>query len=340
MNTKTLEWLLEPEDPGVRYLAMRDLLHLSSDDAQFKAAADVAHRTGPIDTVLEAMNPEGYWEKPGPGYGPKYKSTVWAVTLLAQLGANISYDERIHTACQYVLDNSLTSDGRFSYNQKPYGTFDCLQGNLTWSLRTLGCKDDRLDLAIDWAARSQTGEGIAPQGVKQAAVHYMVYKCGPHFVCAANAKMPCAWGAVKVLLALATVEKTNRTQVVNDAIDLGLNFLLGVDPSTAAYPTPQGQLPNRSWWKFGFPVFYITDVLQIAEVLASLGLKEDVRVENLVELILSKRDPQGNWPMEYVYGSKTWGNFGRMKQPNKWVTLRALRALHVLAPDSVPGLKM
>jgi hypothetical protein len=33
------------------------------------------------------MNPAGNWVKPG--YSPKYRSTVWALILLAELGAHI-----------------------------------------------------------------------------------------------------------------------------------------------------------------------------------------------------------------------------------------------------------
>jgi hypothetical protein len=34
--------------------------------------------------------------------------------------------------------------------------------------------------------------------------------------------------------------------------------------------------------------------------------------------------------MEYDYTGKTWVDFGPKKQPNKWVTLRALRVLKMI----------
>ena len=45
------------------------------------------------------------------------------------------------------------------------------------------------------------------------------------------------------------------------------------------------------------------------------------------QLIKDKQDDQGRWPLEYEYTGKTWVDFGVKKQPNKWVTLRALRVL-------------
>lgn len=35
----------------------------------------------------------------------------------------------------------------------------------------------------------------------------------------------------------------------------------------------------------------------------------------------------GRWSLDYDYTGKTWADFGPRRQPNKWVTLRALRVL-------------
>ena len=79
-----LPWLLEPGDPGPRYLTLSRVLE--ADDAELKSARRKAHREGEIARVLARMESEGYWVAPGPGYNPKYLSTVWSLTLLAQLG--------------------------------------------------------------------------------------------------------------------------------------------------------------------------------------------------------------------------------------------------------------
>ena len=86
LNGDTLSWLLEEENPGVRYLALRDLLKLPVTDPDLIVARDKAHREGPIATILDAMHPNGYWVRPGAGYSGKYKSAVWSLIMLAQLG--------------------------------------------------------------------------------------------------------------------------------------------------------------------------------------------------------------------------------------------------------------
>jgi hypothetical protein len=328
LQKDSLPWLLESDNPGVRYLALRDLFQFSSDDRELKSARKLAHKEGPIANVLSHMNKEGYWVKPGPGYGPKYSSTVWSMILLAQLGASVDEDKRIAQACNYLL-SQMAEGGQFTTSSSgaPSGTVDCLQGNLCWSLLEMGCDDPRLKSAYEWMARTVTGEGIAPLEEKDAPVRYYAYNCGPTFACGANNKLPCAWGGAKVMLALSRLPVKARTPLIRKAIQQGVDFLFSVEPVTAQYPIGYGDKPSGNWWKFGFPVFYVTDLLQITEALTGLGYEDDPRLANTLEFIRNKQDREGRWPLEYDYAGKTWIDVGKKKQPNKWVTLRALRIL-------------
>lgn len=314
-------WLLAHPEPGVRYLALRDLAGLPENHADLVAARNAAYAEGPIAAVLSAMQPDGFWVVPGPGYHPKYTSTAWALILLAQLGAQISHEPRRKNACAYLLDHALTENGLFSVNGSPSQTIDCLQGNLCWALASLGCEDTRMEAAYEWMARSVTGEGVVPP------LRYHAYKCGPLFACGVNNKEPCAWGGVKVMLAFSQIPPARRTPLMEKAIQVGMDFLLDNHPEQAGYPSGPNNKPSGSWFRFGFPVFYVTDVLQIAEAAAALGYAADPRLNAACRFILSKRDSQGLWPLEYDYAGKTYGNFGAKKKANPWVTLRALRVL-------------
>jgi hypothetical protein len=326
-DEKTLSWLLEPESPGLRYLALRDLGDLPENDPELVQARRAAHNGGPIAEILSKMDPAGFWSKPGAGYNPKYFSTAWSLITLAQLGACVGEDERITKACSYLLDHAMANGGQFSINGAPSGTIDCLQGNLCWALLALGFQDPRLEFAFEWMARTVTGEGMASGEEKNAERRYYAYKCGPQFACGANNKLPCAWGAVKVMLAFGILPSARQTPLIQKAINTGIDFLFSVDPATAGYPSGSTGRPSQSWWKFGFPVFYVTDILQIVEALVTVGFEKDPRLSNAFQLIRSKQDDQGRWLLEYDLAGKTWIDYGQKHQPNKWVTLRALRAL-------------
>jgi hypothetical protein len=273
------------------------------------------------------MERAGYWVEPGPGYNPKYRSTVWSMILLAQLGAFVEEDQRITQACTYLLDHALTKGGQVTTSGAPSGTVDCLQGNLSWALLELGCDDPRLEIAFDWMARSVTGEGMASNEDRQAVVRYYAGKCGPTFACGANNKLSCAWGGAKVMLAFGKWPKKRHTPVIKRAIQQGVDFLFSADPAEAAYPSGYSNKPSQNWWKFGFPVFYVTDLLQVVEALVALGHGNDPRLSRALTMIREKQDENGRWALDYDYTGKTWVDFGAKKQPNKWVTLRVLRVL-------------
>ena len=136
------------------------------------------------------------------------------------------------------------------------------------------------------------------------------------------------------MLALSKVPSTLRTPTMRAAIDRGVEFLLSRDPAVADYPMGYAEKPSSSWFKFGYPIGYITDVLQNLEVLAALGKAQDTRLSHALELVKSKQDSQGRWKLEYSYNGKTWVDIERKGQPSKWVTLRALRVLKAAYPES------
>jgi hypothetical protein len=330
LNDDPMPWLLEDDaaNPGVRYLALTQLLNSPPDDAEVLEARRAVMSAGHVPIILEAQEPDGYWEEPGPGYRPKYRSIVWSVSMLAQLGADGS-DPRIQKACQYLLEHAIDKNGAFSASATQGGAILCLMGNLSAALLDLGwLGDERLGGAMAWMARVVTGEGVAPQGAKDAPVRYLKSAtCAPGFCCSANDGKPCAWGAVKVMVAFSKLPHDARTPLIQRAIDVGLELLLSKDPAVADYPMGYATKPSRSWFRFGFPVFYVTDVLQNLEALTSFGYGTDPRLAAAMDLVSSKQDGDGRWKMEYTYNGKTWVDVEENGRPSKWVTLRALRVL-------------
>ena len=326
-----INWLLDPADPGPRYLALRDVVRLPNGDPELIAARAAAHTAPPIATILDAMHPDGYWDKPGSGYGPKYRSAVWALITLGQVGASAAVAPRIGRAAAYLLDHALSPAGQFSCapSGAPSGTIDCLQGNMLAALLELGIDDPRLDGAFEWMARTVTGEGVAPAGDRSTPRRYYAYKSGPLFRCGVNGNLPCAWGGVKVMLAFGKLPPVRRTPLIEEAIRQGVEFLLSIDPATGEYPHADSDKPSGNWWKFGFPVFYVADILQLVDGLVGLGYGDDPRLANARALVRAKADIDGRWPLEYHYNGKIWDGveFGRKGQANKWVTIRALKAL-------------
>jgi hypothetical protein len=77
---------------------------------------------------------------------------------------------------------------------------------------------------------------------------------------------------------------------------------------------------GTAWTRFAFPTWWHYDVLR--------GLEPDERMAAAIELVASKRDRDGRWPLETRYPGQmpveTDEGEGR---PSRWNTLRALRVL-------------
>jgi hypothetical protein len=328
-----LAWLLEAENPSARYLCLRDLLDRPAADPERAAAQRCIPKQEPARAILEAQWPEGYWIAPGAGYSPKHKATVWQVIFLAALGAPRT--AAVDRACAYMLDHSRLPDGRFTahagdLSQKrrhARGAVACLNGNLLRAMGELGYDDPRL---------GQSLEALADMVLRD------------EFCCRFNEEAPlparmvdgqaCAWGAIKALAAFLRVPTASRSPAVQQAIATAARFLLdglaaGAGAGTAGQPA--GITPSPSWPTTGFPLGCTSDLLELLEVLGQLGLGQDPHVADLADLVESKQDETGRWALEYT-PENTWASFGEIGQPNKWATLRALRALRRCARWNPP----
>ena len=107
-----LPWLLDsdPDNPGVRYFALTDLLHRTSDQPEVLEARRSVMSTRPVPTIREAQEADGYWVKPGPGYNPNYRSTVWSLSMLAQLGADGSDVRVLQTGAIFLKESANGPD--------------------------------------------------------------------------------------------------------------------------------------------------------------------------------------------------------------------------------------
>jgi hypothetical protein len=85
---------------------------------------------------------------------------------------------------------------------------------------------------------------------------------------------------------------------------------------------------GAAWTSFAFPTWWHYDVLRGLEYLRGAGVTPDERVAEAIELVASKRDETGRWPLETRYpGVMPVEIDDGEGRPSRWNTLRALRVL-------------
>jgi hypothetical protein len=315
-------WLLEGDDPSVRFFTLTDLLGASPDGSEAVAARHAIMTTGVVPAILAAQDDDGHWAGADRFY-TKYTGTAWQLIILAELGAD-GGDERLRRGCEAILrDAQDLESGGFAYKRaKKTGgglhssVIPCLTGNLVWSLVRLGMLDDpRVQAGIDWLttyARFDDGDGDAPTGWP-----YDVYEMcwGRH---------TCHMGVVKALKALAEIPPERRSAEVQRTLEEGSEFMLRHHIHKRSHDVTRVSKPG--WKRFGFLLMYQTDVLEILGILARLGCRDE-RAREALELVTSKQDAKGRWRLEDTFNGRFVVDIESKGQPSRWITLRALRVL-------------
>jgi hypothetical protein len=317
------DWLLETDNPSVRYFALTELLEKPETDPEVVETKNEIMHTGTAPKILGKQSDLGYWEAPDRFYTAKYKGTVWQLIILAELGADGS-DERIKKACEFIMANSQDPEsGGFSVwhsaksgGGRHSGVVPCLTGNMVWSLIQLGFLDDpRVERAINWIAKYQRfddGDVQVPKGWP----YDRLTSC--------FSKHSCHMGVAKALKALAAIPAHKWSDDVKSAIDAGAEYWLIHHIYKRSHDLSRVSKP--SWLKFSFPLMYQTDALEILDILTTLGYRDE-RMQEAVDLVISKQDAQGRWSLERTFNGRFQTNIEQKGKPSKWITLKALKVL-------------
>jgi len=316
-------WLLEEDNPSVRYFTLTDLLKHSDNASEVAKSKQQIMGTGIVPQILSKQKSGGYWVSPSDFYvRSKYKGTVWTLILLAELGAD-GKDERVRKACEFILRNSQHREsGAFSY----FGTDEiggrrdavipCLTGNMVYSLLRFDLlEDERIQHTIEWIAKYQRFDDGLAERVKGWPYDRYVSCWGKH---------SCHMGIIKALKALAEIPVEKRSSDLKNVIDRGVEYVLAHHIYKRSHDLSKVSKP--SWLRFGFPKMWQTDVLEILQILTKLGIKDE-RMQEAIDLVVSKQNDEGKWLLENTFNGRFQVSIERKGKPSKWITLNALRVL-------------
>ena len=323
LKTDPTEWLLGEDNPSVRFFTLTDVLEKSENDPGVKKSRKAIMQTGAVPRILAKQKSVGYWGVRENFYiKGKYKGTVWQLIILAELGADPE-EKRVRKACEFILGNSQDREsGGFSYMSASSGggahgkVLSCLTGNMVWSLIRLGyLKDARVQKGIEWIVKYQRFDDV----VEEVAEGWPYDK---HEDC--WGRHSCHMGVVKALKALAEISEDERSEDVKCTIEKGAEYLLKHHVHKRSHDLTRVSKPE--WLRFGFPLMWNTDVLEILGILTKLGYR-DRRMQEAVDLVVSKQDETGRWRLERSFNGRFQVNIEQEGKPSKWITLNALRVL-------------
>ena len=322
-NSDIAEWLLEENNPSVRYYTLVDLFEKDIKAKDVKETKENIMLEGNVPKILNKQKEGGYWVDQENFYvNTKYKGTVWSLIVLAELNAD-GKDNRINQTCEYILKISQDrKSGGFSHrgNLNEGGSHDhiipCLTGNMIWALIRFGfLEDPRVKQGIDWILKYQRLD----DGIERAPQEwpYERYKnCwGKH---------TCHMGVIKNLKALAEIPPKKRTAGINNFIDKAAEYVLNHRIYKQSHNL--NEVAKQEWTQFGFPLMWKIDALEVLDILTKLGYHDD-RMQDAIDLVLFKREKNGRWFLEKTFNGRVQVNIEKKNKESKWITLFALRTL-------------
>jgi hypothetical protein len=301
-----VDWLLDSAEPAVRALARRDLL------GEPAGPDDV--RRGPWVGTLLAGLPDGPLER-----NPyrKWTGTHWRMVSLAELGVTAA-EPRAAAAADGLLDWILR--GR-QYRGGPVmiGGLARVDASIDGNVLAVAC---RFGLAEDPRTR-RIAEGLIswqwPDGGWNCDRTASGRRSSFH------ESLATAWGLHEY--AEATGSGPARAAIGRTA-ELFLTHRLFRTLRT-------GEVINNRWLRPSYPPYWHYDILQALVVLGRMGLGADPRAADALDELERRRRPDGRWNA----GAQWWKppgsgtitpeavDWGRARQPNRMVTLNALRVL-------------
>jgi hypothetical protein len=318
-----IDWLLEEDNPSVRYYTLTDILGRPECDFLVCEAKNRIMKIGVVPKILDKQKSEGYWDDPQRFYlSVKYRGTAWTFVILTALGAS-SEDKRIKKTCEYILENSQErQSGGFAIRGTKHGGGDhsaiepCHTGNMLWCLIKNGfLDDDRVKCGLDWVIKYQRFD----DGVESPPVGWPYNGWEMCW-----GKHTCHMGVVKTLKALAEIPSDRRSHAIRDKIEEAVEYFLMHHIYKRSHDLTR--VSRSEFTKFGFPRLYDTDALEILDILTKLDCK-DKRMQEAIGLVISKQDEQGRWKLESTWNGRIQATIEQKDKPSKWVTLHALRIL-------------
>jgi hypothetical protein len=320
VNSKiAIDWLLEENQPSIRYLALTQLVGKTENDPDVQSTMEMISETGWVSEILAKQLPGGWWVEKESLYRPKYLSTNWMLLVLSDLGLTKA-DPRVRNACEMWIQRFAKKDGGFSTDNSRKSEL-CLVGNTARALVRFGYVDHpKVKSAFRWLVKNQKENG------------------GWH--CWGKNGVLDAWEGMS---AFAVYPRQKWSRSMKRAVENGAEFYLEREMHK------QGKR-YEPWYRFHYPVHYYYDILVGLEFMTALGYGDDKRLGYALSVLKEKRRPDGKWNLDAVHPDLGGSYAGWYKkhpkqapipfslektgEPSKMITLRAMQVLSRLKSKS------
>jgi hypothetical protein len=305
-----LDWLLD-SDPAIRWQVLRDLVHASPEVVAKERARVATEGWGAQLLALQgedgqwaggACFPARYWSERDQYKGQPWTSTLPTLQLLHSIGVD-PRDPRVRRAIVAVREGchwEHAGQPFFSGEVEP-----CINGRTVM----LG---------------AYFGEDVG--GIVDRLVGEQLEDGGWNCEAESGSLRSSFDSTIDVLEGLLAHERATGGSARSIAARRrGEAYLL---ERKLFRRKSTGEVVNPAWLQFSFPVHWHYDVLRGLEYFRDAGDPPDQRVDEAIQVLRSKQQPDGKWLLENTHPGKVhFALEDGDRRPSRWNTLRALRVL-------------
>ena len=302
-----IDWLTDKKNPYISYLTNKNILGKEYLGKTYGSkTVFIVANSEPAASILNLRNKNGSWGDKQDSFNPLYKNTFWQLYFLSLLGVKKNIDG-IDNGIDLVIEKMQEKDGSFPSRSRHKGILPCMQGiALEMLIRLKYRNNDFTNKAITF-------------------INDLAFR--ENFRCKYRQNLKCPWAAVKILKAFNLVSPKKTTGDILNTKKMASDFLARYNISKANYPRRKKR--SGHWFTFGFPRGYRSDILELVSVLVDAGVKiNNTNIKKALDLINSKRGPEGNWKLEYSLNGRMLVDVEHKNKPSKWITYMALKSLY------------
>ena len=303
-----IDWLLD-SDPAIRWQAMRDLTDGPADQVAAERARVATEGWGA--QLLALRREDGLWHA---GTADSEWTSLLALLMLRDMGLDPS-SEQARSAIGGVSRNAMWhSRGPWHGTPVFAGEVEpCINGRVV----TLGAYFGQ---DVTRIVQRLLGEQMADGG----------WNCEQE-----NGSTRGSFHTtINVLEGLLEhARATGGSADLTAALERGQEYLL---ERRMLRRLSNGELIDSAFTRFSFPTGWHYDALRGLDYLRAAGVTPDARVAEAIDLMRSRRDANGRWPLEHPHESEMvtarlrdleFSMDEREGRPSRWNTVRALRVL-------------
>jgi hypothetical protein len=302
-----IEWLLDG-DVSIQYQARRDLLGEDRPDLQRRIVTE-----GWGKRFLDSRNPDGSW---GRGfYQPKWTSSHYTLLDLKNLAFPPDH-LLIHESIHHISQREKGTDGGINPSRTVAQSDVCVNGMFLNYACYFREPESELQSVVDFvlAQRMEDG-GFNCRKNRSGARHSSLHS------------------TLSLVEGIAEYERNGydyRLHELKQAAAGACEFLL----RHRLYKSDRtGELIHRDMLRLSFPPRWKYNILRALDCLRCLIRREE-RLEDALGMLMSKRRPDGLWPMQAAHPGQVHFTMEAPRRPSRWNTLLALRVIRAFGPPA------